>query len=218
MITIIGTGHVFDIAEPTAFIIRNLWPGAVLVEADEPPRAGSPRIYAKAMEGQAERARRNGVRAGGELASAAEAGRAVGAEVIRMDTGAARAMEEMWAEMPLGEKARYAASGFMDRALRRGRPVKFGAKAPERDGAEIRRRRYPTMVRKLIDERDERMASEIEKALARHEDVVAVVGDGHVDGICRILGRGDVRTVRLRELLDSEAMGRVRSAIWEGSF
>ncbi|MGI6494058.1 MAG: hypothetical protein ACOX10_04420 [Candidatus Methanomethylophilaceae archaeon] len=35
MITIIGVGHVFNIAEPVAFIIKQLWPDAVLVELDE---------------------------------------------------------------------------------------------------------------------------------------------------------------------------------------
>ena len=34
MITIIGTGHVFKLAEPVSFIVKNTWPDAVLIELD----------------------------------------------------------------------------------------------------------------------------------------------------------------------------------------
>ena len=34
MITIIGTGHVFNLAEPVSFIVKNTWPDAVLIELD----------------------------------------------------------------------------------------------------------------------------------------------------------------------------------------
>ena len=34
MITIIGTGHVFNLAEPVAFIVQHTWPDAVLIELD----------------------------------------------------------------------------------------------------------------------------------------------------------------------------------------
>ena len=35
MITVIGTGHVFDLAEPVAFIVQHTWPDAVLIELDK---------------------------------------------------------------------------------------------------------------------------------------------------------------------------------------
>ena len=35
MITIIGTGHVFNLAEPVSFIVKNTWPDAVLIELDK---------------------------------------------------------------------------------------------------------------------------------------------------------------------------------------
>ena len=34
MITIIGTGHVFNISEQIMFLIKQIWPQAVLVELD----------------------------------------------------------------------------------------------------------------------------------------------------------------------------------------
>ena len=35
VITVIGTGHVFDLAEPVAFIVQHTWPDAVLIELDK---------------------------------------------------------------------------------------------------------------------------------------------------------------------------------------
>lgn len=44
--------------------------------------------------------------------------------------------------------------------------------------------KFPSLVKVLIDERDLYLASSIYKATKDHATVVAVVGAGHVPGIC----------------------------------
>ena len=46
--------------------------------------------------------------------------------------------------------------------------------------------------------------------------MVVIVGDAHVEGICRLLGDAQVRKVRLADLMDRERMDRVRDMIWKG--
>ena len=78
------------------------------------------------------------------------------------------------------------------------------------------RKRYPTLVRVLIDERNEHMSKEIARVCSEHERVVAVVGDAHVDGLLKLLPPDlKVRTVRLWELMDSEQTMKLKSEFWE---
>jgi pheromone shutdown protein TraB len=78
------------------------------------------------------------------------------------------------------------------------------------------RKRYPTLVRKLIDERDVHMAEKIKEASAKYENLVVVVGDGHVEGISRLLGNENIRKIRLKTLMDSKLMNELRSELWSG--
>ena len=60
------------------------------------------------------------------------------------------------------------------------------------------KRQYPTVWRVVIDERDEKMAQAIRRGLTGKG--VAVVGDGHVDGMLRRLTDLDVSTYRLGDV------------------
>ena len=54
------------------------------------------------------------------------------------------------------------------------------------------------------------------EAAKTHSNMVVIVGDAHVEGICRLLGDAQVRKVRLADLMDRERMDRVRDMIWKG--
>ena len=127
-------------------------------------------------------------------------------------------MNEVWEEMSLSEKMRYRLSGIGD--LFRG-----GASAEATQARFARdedaymadmRRRYPTRVRKLIDERNANMAEQINKAALTHSNMVVVVGDGHVEGICALLEDQTVRKIRLADLMDEERMNAVRRMVYNG--
>ncbi|MCK4996150.1 MAG: TraB/GumN family protein, partial [Thermoplasmatales archaeon] len=63
-------------------------------------------------------------------------------------------------------------------------------------------KKFPTLKRVLIDERNLYMVQQLAVANEQHEKVIAVVGDGHIPGITRLLENKelDFETIRLSEL------------------
>lgn len=234
MITIIGTGHVFNLAEPVSFIVKNTWPDAVLIELDvsryqylmnrqenpeqEDSAAGASAIYKQTAKYQQKMSEENGTQVGGEFLAAVNTGRLAGAEIIPIDTNAMQVLDQMWDEMSFKEKVRYRLSGISDSigGMRKVEDVQTQFAQDEERYIEGMRRKYPTLVRKLIDERNEHMAEQINKASETHSNMVVVVGDAHVEGICRLLKDPEVRKIRLADLRDRERMDKVRSMVWKG--
>lgn len=234
MITIIGTGHVFNLAEPVSFIVKNTWPDAVLIELDvsryeylmnrqENPAegdtaAGASAIYKQTARYQQKMSEENGTQVGGEFLAAVNTGRLAGAEIIPIDTNAMQVLDQMWDEMSFKEKVRYRLSGISDSigGMRKVEDVQTQFAQDEERYIEGMRRKYPTLVRKLIDERNEHMAEQINKASETHSNMVVVVGDAHVEGICKLLKDPEIRKIRLADLRDRERMDKIRSMVWKG--
>ena len=233
MITIVGTGHVFNLAEPVAFIVKNTWPDAVLLELDvgrmnamtvaqsgdapaEEPEMSA--IYRQTARYQQRMSEEHGAKLGGEFLAAINAGKLAGAAIIPIDTDAMRVMNEMWAEMSTKERIRYRLSGISDSigGRRKVADVQKSFANDEEAYIEGMRRRYPTLVRKLIDERNQHMADQINKASEIYRNMVVIVGDAHVEGISKLLTENNVRKVRLADLMDNERMATVRDMIWKG--
>ena len=233
MITIVGTGHVFNLAEPVAFIVKNTWPDAVLLELDvgrmnamtiaqsgdapaEEPEMSA--IYRQTARYQQRMSEEHGAKLGGEFLAAINAGKLAGADIIPIDTDAMRVMNEMWAEMSTKERIRYRLSGISDSigGKRKVADVQKSFANDEEAYIEGMRGRYPTLVRKLIDERNQHMADRINKASETYCNMVVIVGDAHVEGISKLLTENDIRKVRLADLMDNERMATVRDMIWKG--
>jgi len=233
MITIIGTGHVFNLAEPVSFIVKNTWPDAVLIELDKgryesmmndyngvKPKGEqemSP-IYANTAKYQQKMSEQNGSRLGGEFLAAVNMGKLLNADIIPIDTDAMRVMNEMWDEMSAGERFRYRLSGIKDSfgGAKRVEKVHKDFASNEEDYVESMRRRYPTLVRKLIDERNVYMADQINALSEKYSNMVVVVGDAHVEGICKLLKDEHVRKIRLNDIMDRERMDKIRQMVWNG--
>ncbi|MDO9536769.1 MAG: TraB/GumN family protein, partial [Thermoplasmata archaeon] len=60
----------------------------------------------------------------------------------------------------------------------------------------------PTIKKVLVDERNEHMANQLRKLEEKHTNVLAVIGDGHVPGISRLLADRTPREIRLNEVRD----------------
>lgn len=234
MITIIGTGHIYDLGRSMMFLIKNIWPDAVLVELDvsrykmmesrpkdEEGNAESnsddmPWIYKRSAKYQQKMAEENRTTVGNELLVAVNMGRLVGAEIGFIDTDAHRVMKEMWEQMPFREKARYTLSTYRDRVVgKKGADevVEDFAKREEEMLADMRRK-YPTLVKKLIDERNEHMAKQISEYSEKYSNIVVVCGDAHVEGICKLLEGQEIRKIRLMDLKDEKRIKEVYSEIW----
>ncbi|MCL2607529.1 MAG: TraB/GumN family protein [Methanomassiliicoccaceae archaeon] len=231
MITLVGTGHVFKIAEQVKFIVRNIWPDAVLVELDasrygaitadavNEENNNSPWAYRKMAKYQRRMAEEYDSQVGSEFIAAVETGRTLGAAVEFIDKDAGLTMTELWNEMPFRERMRFTLSLFGDRFRRRKADIliqEFAENEEEYFGE--MRKKYPTLVRKLIDERNAYMSERIKEALKRHESIVVVIGDGHVEGIARSLEEetDSIRKIRLKTLMDKESMDSLRAELWSG--
>jgi pheromone shutdown protein TraB len=127
-------------------------------------------------------------------------------------------MEAVWREMSFFERMRFRFSLFSD---------KFRAKKKAEDSVNefaeneevyiaAMRKRYPTLIRKLIDERNAHMSAKIKEASERYNNMVVVIGDGHVEGIAALLEGLSIRKIRLKTLMDAELMNSLRAELWSG--
>ena len=231
MITIIGTGHVFNISETIMFFIKQIWPQAVLVELDskrlqamESPKEGNqetdevemPWIYRSAAKYQARMAKKHGTRTGNELLTAVQTGRLVGAEIGLIDMDVVKLTAEMWDEMSFFEKMRYTLTSIIDgiRGKNRARKVVDDYSAKEDKAMASMRKRYPTVVRKLIDERNDYMASQIEQYAEKYDNIVVVVGDFHVEGLTKLLEGREIRKMRLGDILNKDSLDKLKAEVW----
>ncbi len=233
MITIVGTGHVFRLAEPISFIVKNTWPDAVLIELDKAryetmmneyngvKPAGQQKmstIYSNTAKYQQKMSEQSGSQLGSEFLAAVNTGKLMNADIVPIDTDAMRVMNEMWDEMSFGERMRYRLSGLKDSfgGIKKVEETHAKFAANEDDYIEDMRRRYPTLVRKLIDERNVYMADQINALSDTYHNMVVVVGDAHVEGICKLLKDEHIRKIRLSDIMDREKMDRIRQMLWDG--
>lgn len=232
MITIIGTIHVVDIAEPIMFLIKHIWPQAVLVELDmgrynalngessgqpQEPKDDENWMARHTAEYQKKLATKNRSAVGKEMLTAVQTGRLVGAEIGFIDDNAAETIQKAWDAMPFGERFKYTLSAFRDRFRGQKDVQRIIDDSEYSDQAlETMRRRYPTFTKILVDDRNELMADQIRKYCDKYDEIVVVVGDAHVEGIASLLSDKDIRKVRLADILHKERLDAVKSSIWNG--
>jgi len=211
MITLVGVGHVFDIGRAVREAILQRRPRVVALELD-PVRYQALMSRSRRNRGasildllarfQSRIASKYGVEVGDEMVAAARAAQEAGSELALIDDDSREILLRVWKGMAVREKWRLLSSTFIGL---------FAGK--ERVEAELQRfyqderaflgefaRELPTAKRILVDERDVRMATRLRQLHETKGDIVAVVGQGHVDGILRNLAGLPVQIVHLREL------------------
>lgn len=210
---LVGVAHVIDVSEQIASLIEHYRPGAVGVELD-PGRyralqEGSPRgrmslPYRLLAAMQRRLAEQFGGEVGAEMLAAVEAAKARGSQVLFIDMEAGRMFDSLMRQMPFKEKVSMLLSSIGGLFMSRDRVERELKEFQENEERymEVMAKAYPTVKRVLIDERNEHMARSILQAEGLHGSVLAVVGDGHVEGIRRILSREDLVAYRLKDLKD----------------
>ncbi|MCQ2052824.1 MAG: TraB domain-containing protein [archaeon] len=227
MITIIGTGHVFNISEQIAFFIKHIWPDVVLVELDATrynamnidnteEKKNFPRMYRSVAKYQNKISKKYGVVTGNEMFAAVQTGKLIGAEIGFIDDNIVRVIKETQAEMSFGEKIRYSLSSFNTKfsTKKHAKRVTKNYYGRENEVIEILRKKYPTLIRKLFDERNEHMVTNIIDYLDRFSNVLIVVGDLHVESITKLLGRKDIRKIRLNDILNTSSLNKIKAEVW----
>jgi len=216
MITLLGVGHVFDLGRAIRAEILARRPKVVALELDpiryhalvrKTPRARGVSALSLLAHFQIRIAHQYGVEVGDEMIAAARAAQEIGSEIALIDQDSQAVLGRVWREMSLRERVRLVVSAVGGLFIRK-----------EKVEAELERfyrnepgflqefsRELPTAKRILIDERDASMARALQELAASKGDVVGVVGEGHVDGLVRHLGRVPLQVVHLQALRTAPA-------------
>jgi len=211
MITLLGVGHVFDIGRAVRESILERRPRVVALELDptryqalmsRSPRSRGASILDLLAQFQMRIASKYGVEVGDEMVAAARAAQEAGSEIALIDDDSREILVRVWRGMSIREKLRLLSStvlGFFAGKQRIEEELDRFYQ-DERAFLEEFARELPTAKRILVDERNERMAGRLRQLHETKGDVVAVIGQGHVDGLVRNLDGVPVEVVHLREL------------------
>ncbi len=224
MITLLGVGHVFDLGASVRAAIQRRAPKVVALELDparfaflmnRTPRGARPSIFGLLAQFQSRIAEQYGVEVGSEMVAAANAAREIGSEIALIDQDSRVTLSRAWQEMSFAERVRlvvFSISGLFVRK-RRVEAELDRFYRDERGYVEQFAKELPTVKRVLIDERDAHMADALRQLHRSKGEVVAVVGDGHVEGLGRLLQDVPLEVVRLRQLQQGPpSMGTASSA------
>jgi len=228
VITLVGVGHVFDLQSSIRRVIAERRPAVVGVELDplryealqsNERRASTFSIYAILAYIQRRIASEYGTRAGSEMITAARAATEVGAALAFIDLDSRLVLARMLRAMSFKEKVQFAVSilgGFFVRKKQVERELQ---RFQEDQGAffDDLAREFPSIKRVLIDERNAHMAEALRSLEADHGSVLAVVGEGHVEGLRALLADRSPELVRLRDLMKTPSEGNVSVTVSFGA-
>lgn len=223
MITLIGTGHVFNLSAALLAIFDEKQPEIIGVELDpqryqailkrntdpaayHASKKNLPLIYRMLAQFQENMAEQYGVSAGDEMLSAITYAQSHQLPVAFIDTNAQHLFTHMWKTMPFSEKFRLLLSGVAGLFVSKKR-VEQELKNYQQDFDSYLQQigeKFPTIKRTLIDERNQHMADRLTELHEKHQRIVACIGDGHVPGISRLLEEKQVpfEAIRLQQLRD----------------
>lgn len=226
MITLIGTGHVFNLKDALIDIFEEKQPDILCVELDKQRfnalmmKKNNPEGYEKAQKNlpiiykllsrfQESMAKEYGVTAGEEMITTFDYAKSHQKPVAFIDMNAQNLFQRMLKQMSLMEKIRMMFSGFAGLFVSKKRVEK------ELDNIEGNfdtymdqiGEKFPTIKKVLIDDRNNYMANQLKLARESHEKIIAVIGDGHVPGISKLLQEKDLEfeTIRLSQLRNKKS-------------
>jgi len=210
---IIGTAHVIDLEHPLEVYIREFEPDAVALELDRErwfalnsrtKRSSGP-IFVRALARLQEYLGDTfGSSPGSEMLSAAKIARTIGADVKLIDKPIIPTLKGAWKNMPWNEFWNLIIDSLISFVgggdLNLEQSMKTGDFTKE---LEEFSERYPSIKAQLIDKRDTHMSVSLVKLFRtrRYDRIVAIVGEGHLEGINRRLSSLNPRIVKLSELL-----------------
>ena len=215
VITIVGVGHVFDIKVQVREIIVGVMPGAVAVELDpnryyamQHPQTqrNLPPTYRILSHFQKRLARDFGSELGAEMIAAIDAAKEIGVEALLIDADAGLLFNQLWKEMPFKERVLLFLSAITGMFASKKKVEKELERFQDNEEAYLQQfgDTFPTLKKVLIDDRNRLMSARLADAEAKYGSVVAIVGDGHVDGISTLLAPRSLDIIRLKQLLSGD--------------
>lgn len=213
MITLIGIAHVINIRNGLQRIIHNSTPNVIGIELDrtryqglvENEKPGNiPLMYKLLSNFQKRAAREFGSTVGDEMLAAVESAGKMNIPVAFIDvpTVAGGKGTDILAQLTLKEKAGLfmgAIAGIFFKKKKIEEELKKFQKEPEKYLSALGKH-FPQIKKTLIDDRNRYMVRKILRLSQTYPHVLAVVGDGHVNGICAMLPQGRLNVIRLEQL------------------
>jgi pheromone shutdown protein TraB len=210
---IIGTAHVIDLSSPIEAYIREFNPDVVSIELDRQrwhalrsnlKQTGGP-FYIKLLSRfQQYLGESFGSSPGAEMLVAGKVASSIGANLALIDKPILSTLQGAWKKMAWSEFWKIVGDGLL--SLVGGGDFSFNNSLQTGDFSkelEEFSERYPSIKRQLIDRRDTYMSTNIVR-LFRKKDIrkiVAVVGEGHVQGMAKKLECFNPQVVKLSDLL-----------------
>jgi len=233
MITLIGTGHVFDLSSALTEIFNEKLPDTICVELDRQrynaliikntnpkeynkSRKNVPFIYKILARFQDNMAKEYGVNAGDEMLTAIKYAQLHELPLEFLDMNAQKLFSNMLKSMSMSEKLKLLLSGVGGLFVSKKRVESELKKIENEFDTYIEQiaNKFPTIKRTLIDERNEHMAKKLVKLTEEKQKIVACVGDGHISGISKLLDQKNINyeIIRLSELRNRIVESDVSSA------
>ena len=223
MITLIGTGHVFDLSKQITDIFDEKHPDILCIELDKQRYQGlmlkqtnpekyeqaskdQPIIYKLLARFQNNLAKEYGVQAGQEMITTIEYAQSRQIPLAFIDMNAQNMFSKMLKKMTIKEKIKIMFSGIGGFFISKKRVEKELDNIQENFDVYINEigKKFPTIKRVLIDERNAFMTQHLISANEKYEKIIAVVGDGHIPGLVELLKKKEVtyETIRLSQIKD----------------
>jgi pheromone shutdown protein TraB len=211
MITLIGVGHVFNIRRNVERLIYDRKPNVVCVELDKfryqaliskQNTNDGPIVYKMLSRFQKKMAGKYGVEVGEEMLGAISTAKKIGAKLAFIDVDASFVFDRFWSSMSFQEKVKFILGAFGGVFVRK-KQVERELKRFQENSEEYLdtlSKEFPTLKEELITKRDSHMAKAIRKLNQDHDNIVAVIGDGHITGISKALADLNIEVIRLDEV------------------
>ena len=225
MITLIGTGHVFDLSKQITDIFNQKKPDILCVELDKQRYQGlmlkqtNPEKYQEVSKNQSiiyrllarfqdEIANEYGVKAGQEMITTIDYAQSNQIPLAFIDMNAQNLFSKMLKKMSISEKIKIMFSGIGGFFISKKRVEKELSNIQENFDFYINEigRKFPTIKRVLIDERNSFMAQQLILASEKYINIIAVVGDGHIPGIIELIKKKKLpcEAIRLSDIKDKK--------------
>ena len=213
---LIGTAHVIDLSLPLEKNIRNFDPDLVALELDK-QRWYALKSTSKKLQGPfylriLARLQRYlgdsfGSSPGAEMIVATNVANSLNSKLAFIDKPILHTIQGAWKRMPWNEFLKMIMDGLVsfvgggDVTVKRS--MQTGDFSNELEQFAIE---YPSLKRELIDKRDHYMSMNIIKLFRTQKckRIVAIVGEGHIEGMAKRLSSLNPTVVRLRALLSDK--------------
>lgn len=216
MITLIGTAHILNLSQVLIKIFDEKQPDMICIELDskrynvlinrdlQTKNRDTPALYKFLAWFQEKLAREYGVTAGDEMITAIKYAEEHDIPFSMIDMDAQLLFTRMLKSMSILEKIRLIFSGLLSLLIGKKQVEKELDYIEENfnDFLQEVNKKYPTIKKVLIDERNEFMAKKLIELSKEYQDIIAIVGEGHIPGISSILRENniEVETIRLSTL------------------